>query len=137
MYEIRQINKPSSIPTLLHSIEHWVGYIEHYSRRWWAAFDGQEWVGWAGLQIFNPTTVLLTPCEVMLEARGHGLQKRFIQEREQWAITNGFEVALSLANYDNIISANNLIKSGYLLRDPWPGAAGMGLYFQKGLKNGV
>lgn len=141
MYEIRKVNRPSEIPSLFQSIEHWVGYIEHRSRQWWAAFEqtpeglpSNNWVGFAGLQIFNETTVLISPCEVDEDARGNGLQKRFIQVREQWALDNSYDKALSLTNYENIISANNLIKCGYILIEPWPGANGRGQYFEKNLR---
>jgi GNAT superfamily N-acetyltransferase len=120
--------------SLMHAIRAWVGYIEHSSRKWWVAFTAEGlWVGFAGLEIFDQNSVLLNPCEVKPKARGQGLQTRFIEVRERWAIQNGFTRALSLTNMDNIVSSNNLIKSGYKLRERLPGLSGLGLYWTKDL----
>ncbi len=94
----------------------------------------QDWAGFAGIQLDKSAkSAMMTPCEVKEPFRGHGLQKKFLQVREDWCRCNGYEKAFSLTFVHNIHSANNLIASGYKLRKPFFGSNGKGLYWEKRL----
>lgn len=94
-----------------------------------------DWVGFAGIQLDkDEKRAMMTPCEVKPEFRGHGLQKKFLQVREDWCRYNGYLTLNSLTFADNIYSANNLIACGYRLRKPFFGSNGKGLYWEKLLK---
>ena len=96
----------------------------------------EDWAGFAGIQLDTAAkAVIMTPCEVKPEFRGHGLQKEFLKVREDWCRYNGYQKAYSLTFAHNIYSANNLIASGYKLRKPLFGSNGKGLYFEKDLTN--
>lgn len=94
----------------------------------------QNWAGFAGIQLDKDAKrAMMTPCEVKPEFRGHGLQKKFLQVREDWCRYNGYLTLNSLTFADNIHSANSLIRSGYTLRKPFFGSNGKGLYWEKKL----
>lgn len=107
---------------------------ESSSRCFYNVAVSQNWAGFAGIQLdFDSKSVMMTPCEVKPEFRGHGLQKKFLQVREDWCRYNGYLTLNSLTFTDNIHSINNLIKSGFTLRKPFFGSNGKGLYWEKKL----
>jgi GNAT superfamily N-acetyltransferase len=138
MYHIQMIDKPSHIESLHEAITHWAGWIETTQRRWWVAIPPGEgptgWCGFAGVQLdFERKHVVMTPCEVKIDWRGHGIQKAFLRVREKWAVEHGFKESFSMTLAENLVSANNLIKCGYTLIPSPVWTNGKGLYFRKQL----
>lgn len=102
---------------------------------WWLAYMDDEPIAFAGLTPYDYITkpaAFLSRAGVLPKARGHGIQKRLIRARERTAKKDGYNRVITYTSYDNIISANNLIKCGYLLYTPnnlW--GVKNGLYFEK------
>lgn len=102
---------------------------------WWLAYYEDEPVAFAGLTLYDyieQPAAFLSRAGVLPKARGHGLQRRFIRAREKLAKKVGYHRIITYTSYESIISANNLIKCGYLLYTPkhdW--GIKHGLYFQK------
>jgi GNAT superfamily N-acetyltransferase len=102
---------------------------------WTATHDGKL-IGFctAGpLQV--PDSLFLSGAGVVPEFRGMGLQRRMIAVRENAARRAGCVCVVTYTSPHNLPSANNLIRSGYLLYEPhspW-GVAGA-LYFKKELR---
>lgn len=63
-------------------------------------------------------TVFLSRAGILPEARGLGLHRRMISVRLRWARKNGFKRAITYAQRDNIQSAVNLLRCGFMLYDP-------------------
>ena len=90
---------------------------------WWLAYAGGTPVGFAGIipsthahnaGYFSRVGVTRSHC-------GHALQLRFMRAVEAQARRNGWSAVVSDTT-DNVASANNFIRAGYLLykpRDPW------------------
>jgi GNAT superfamily N-acetyltransferase len=103
---------------------------------WWLATEGDLQVGFAGLHVFEEiSTAFLCRVAVAVTHRGQGLQRRFIRACERQCRTLGIRHMLTYVAPDNLVSANNFIKCGYLLYRPAyeygvPGA----LYFQKPMR---
>lgn len=145
-FNIYPVEKPSIVDSLYDEMCEWVGFIEDESRKWWVAYKDCEpfyfhntsvspnWTGFAGIQLDKDAKrAMMTPCEVKPEFRGHGLQKKFLQVREDWCRYNGYLTLNSLTLTDNIYSINNLIACGYRLRKPFYASNGKGLYWEKKL----
>jgi GNAT superfamily N-acetyltransferase len=106
---------------------------------WWLAYalDGaRDIAGFCGLtwSTLAPETGYLKRAGVLAEHRGAGLQRRFVKVREAKARRLGMRWVVTDTT-DNIPSANNLIKCGYLLfkpEVPW-GPSGATLYWRKTL----
>lgn len=102
---------------------------------WWLAYDNYEPIGFAGITIYDyikRPAVFLCRSGVIKNYRGLGLQKRLIRVREKAIKSLGYNRIITYTSYDNIISANNLIKCGYFLYTPdneW--GIKNGLYFEK------
>lgn len=105
---------------------------------WWVAYDSEEPIGFAGMTVYNyieKPASFLSRVGVLPKARGYGLQRRFIRTRERMSKKLGFNRIITYSSYENIISANNLIKCGYYLYTPdseW--GVKNGLYFEKVIK---
>jgi GNAT superfamily N-acetyltransferase len=156
-FNIYPIKEPSIIESLYDELCEWVGFVEDENRMWWVAYKdcepmpviygdsvispcfynthvSQDWAGFAGIQLDKDSKhAMMTPCEVKPEFRGHGLQKKFLQVREDWCRYNGYLTLNSLTLTDNIYSINNLIACGYRLRKPFYASNGKGLYWEKKL----
>jgi hypothetical protein len=105
---------------------------------WWFAHhsSGPYPIGFAGLEQSSKWANVgyLSRCGVVWNHIGHGLQQRFIRVRERKARALGWELLRSDCT-NNIQSANNLIRAGYVLfepKDPW-GPAKDTLYWRKEL----
>jgi GNAT superfamily N-acetyltransferase len=86
---------------------------------WWLAYCGKEVVGFAGLTYYPQlSSAFLSRVGVLPEYRGLGLQRRFIKARERQSVKDGYFRIVSYTSYDNVASANNLIKCGYRLYIP-------------------
>lgn len=86
---------------------------------WWIAYCDDEVVGFAGLTYYpHLSSAFLSRVGVLPEYRGLGLQRRFIRVRERQSVKDGYSRIVSYTSYDNVASANNLIKCGYRLYIP-------------------
>lgn len=136
MFTIRKVDDPRKVSdSLAICLQQWTYFVDHSEHFWWIAFSNNLWIAYGGAQIFNRHTLYIGPDHVLKEARGNGLQRKLIQVRERWARKNNFTNAIAVVAHDNIYSANNYIKAGYLLRKLWPGAEPKDccLYFEKNL----
>lgn len=100
---------------------------------WLASEDGSP-IAFASLTEYpdQPDTAFLSLSGVIPSARGKGLQKKLIKKREALCKKLGKTRIISYASYDNIYSANNLIRCGYRLYQPeWEWAVKHAYYFQK------
>lgn len=73
---------------------------------------------------------------VLAEHQGHGLQRRMIRLREQWARREGFHTIVTETVSHNTHSANNLAACGFKMFEPavpWGHKIGVGLYYKKAL----
>lgn len=86
---------------------------------WWFASNGVMVVGFAGMLKSRSTAQggYLFRVGVLENARGNGLQLRFIRVRERKARQLGMAQMVS-DTCDSIVSANNLIHAGYRLYAP-------------------
>lgn len=94
----------------------WLDLPAHY---WWSIrdADGKE-VGHAGLRVVDTATVFMGPTYVAPEARGNGLQRQALYVREEFARRSHYTRAITSTDRNNLPSANNLIRCGYLLSPP-------------------
>jgi RimJ/RimL family protein N-acetyltransferase len=104
---------------------------------WWLARDENNGpVGFAGLHVDNVDHGIGSLCRagVVEQARGHGLQQRFIKARAQAAKAMGLRRLITYTHVSNIPSSNNLIACGFRLYEPPKGWAEDGfLYWEKEL----
>ena len=92
------------------------------SHNYWLVYDRENSpVGFAGLDINKMAErpyAFLSWCGVLKEARGNGLQKRLIQARVRYGRRLGMERFVTYTSPDNVASANNLIRCGFLRYTP-------------------
>lgn len=103
---------------------------------WWLAYLDKEPVGFAGMVPSRryKNVGYLKRAGVSAEHRGHGIQLRFFKVREQKARKIGWTHIVSEST-NTIYSANNFIRSGYMLFEPkerW--AFESSLYWRKSLE---
>lgn len=113
-----------------HQVGPWDGH-------WWLVYDSQDDdkpIGFAGLtQDVQSSTGYLNRSGVLPVHRGHRLQVRLLRAREGRARRNGWNRLVSDTT-DNVPSANNMIRAGYLLFEPInPWAFKHSLYWEKTL----
>lgn len=84
---------------------------------WWIAFYGKRQIGFAGLEKIKNEGFLIRS-GVSKYFRGLGLQKRLIRTRIKKCKNLGIRKIITYTSYENIISANNLIKCGFKLYSP-------------------
>lgn len=86
---------------------------------WWIVYDGKTPVGYAGLKPSNRIVAAGYLCRVgvLPDHRGCGLQARLIRARLRAARKKGWHTVYS-DTYNNLPSANNLIRAGFRLY--WP-----------------
>ena len=100
----------------------------------WLATDATgESVGFASVRptTDTPKAAFLSRCGVLSGHRRNGLHKRLLKVREDYC-TGRFEYIWTYTALWNIGSANNIIRAGYLLFEPW-WATPDTLYFKKEL----
>lgn len=95
-------------------------------------------VGYASLKLVDGgSTAFLSKSGVLWNARGQGLQKRFIRVRERRARELGLSTIITYTSSDNVPSINSLISCGYKNYQPardWGLPFGNGgLYWKKKL----
>lgn len=85
---------------------------------WWVAWDRGEPVAFAGAYtlMHERNIVMLSRCGVLPSHRGRGLQIRLIRARLRWA--RGCTTVITYTDPTNVVSSNNLIRSGFLLYQP-------------------
>lgn len=103
---------------------------------WWLAFvDGQkEGVAFGGIQQSNwfSNGGYLCRSGVLPAHRGNRLQSRLLRTRESYAKRIGWQQVITDTTADNIASANNLIRNGYLMFAPkFPWGLTCSIYFKK------
>lgn len=101
---------------------------------WWILYDGKSPIGFCGLReyIDDPETVFLNLAGIIPGYRGRGYQRRLIKKREELAKVLGKKRIITYTSYDNLPSANNLIKCGYYLYEPrYQWGVEHAYYFQK------
>lgn len=85
---------------------------------WWLVHHDIELVGFAGMVPFDPFPRVgyLKRAAVLKEHRGNGLQKQLMEVREDKArASTDWTHIISDCHKDSVASANNFIRSGYLL----------------------
>ncbi len=88
---------------------------------WWVGFNEADVpVAYGGVKVVygDLTTAFLSRAGVLPEARGQGLQRKLLKLRIRWARAQGCKQIITYTHKDNTVSANNLIKSGFLLYTP-------------------
>jgi len=105
---------------------------------WWIAWVNGEGAGFAGLKILtgkNKGLAYLCRAGVLPLYRGLGIQRRLINTRVAAAARLGSKAVISYTSYENLPSANNLIKCGFKLYEPAETyGTKHGLYFWRDLK---
>lgn len=103
---------------------------------WWVGWKDEVPVAYAGARyIPEANAVFLSRAGVLPEARGQGIQRKLISLRLRWANTTGAKNAITYTHPLNHPSANNLIRSGFLLYSPqWQWAGPEFLYWIRKLK---
>jgi ribosomal protein S18 acetylase RimI-like enzyme len=86
---------------------------------WWIAEQGKIPVAYAGLRLVNCDWAGYIPAVgVRKQYRGQGLMQKMLSEIEKYARHRGLLYLVTYTASDNIPSANNFIKAGYML--DWP-----------------
>lgn len=116
--------------------------IETNVGHWWIAYENQTQkpAAFAALwpSVRSPHTGYLARAAVAEGHRGRGLQRRLIRVREAKARKLGWLVTVTDTNRDNIPSANNMIRCGYMLFEPpEPWGNPKSLYWRRVLSPGV
>ncbi len=135
-FTIKRYTDPRMVSdSLALCINEWNWFMDSKAHWWWVAFAERMWVAYAGLSVYDHSTVYMGPDHALREMRGFGLQRKLIQARHRFARRLGYDRAIAVVAHDNIHSANNYIRSGYTLREPWPGCDPKSycLYFEREL----
>jgi putative acetyltransferase len=88
---------------------------------WWCVFHGPDHiVGMAGMVPFEPFTNVgyLKRCYILPDHRGHGLQLRLLQAREDHARQLGWTQLVSETHLNNQSSGRNFERAGYRKCEP-------------------
>lgn len=101
------------------------------NRDWWVALGkGKEIAAYCGC-LYSEGVCIFVRAWVHQPYRGKGMQRKMIRERVKAA--SGCSVAITYVMPSNVHSANNLIKSGFVLYRPAYKWAGNQLYFTKSI----
>lgn len=102
------------------------------NRDWWVIEKNGEIIAYCGC-IYTEGICIFNRAWVHKKYRGIGIQKKMIDARLK-AAKSSCNVAITYTTFDNVPSANNLIKSGFILYNPLYAYAGNDkLYFIKKL----
>lgn len=101
-------------------------YKDWHSTTWWVVWGDHDIpMAFAGGLVWEPDHYFyLSRAGVLPKYRGYGIQRKLIQARHQHAKKLGLKGSYTYTNPENIVSSNNLIKSGFLLFQPtseWAG----------------
>lgn len=104
-----------------------------HNRDWWVILDDGKIIAYCGC-IYSCNVCIFNRAWVHKNYRGLGLQRKMIKARINAAYKNDCYVCVTYTTPCNTPSANNLIKTKFLLFDPEYKYAGKGmLYFRKKL----
>jgi GNAT superfamily N-acetyltransferase len=125
-YEIREVAGRDNEPAIRAFNRLFPAQFEDLERRhiesgyWWLVHGAGQIVGFAGLTQFTPFPGIgyLKRAAVLPEHRGRGLQSRLIEIRIEKAKSIGWTHIVSSCEISNISSANNFIRSGFVLCRP-------------------
>ncbi len=99
------------------------------NRDWWVAIHKKTIVAYCGC-LYSEGICIFVRAWVHKGYRGFGVQRQMIQTRLRAAAVKKCKTVITYTTYDNTHSANNLIKTGFLLYDPWYRWAGDMLYWK-------
>lgn len=123
LFDIREVNgaECSACLNSLHLATFPADEMADFTKgRWWIASDlyGRP-VAFAGGQVLDhiPGYAYLSRAGVLPEARGQRLQSRLIQARSRGFKRRGTKTLVT-TTFHNPTSANNLIRSGFLMYSP-------------------
>jgi ribosomal protein S18 acetylase RimI-like enzyme len=93
---------------------------DYLKAHWWLARTADRGIlaGFAAVEILPNRRAYMSRVGVLPWARGNKLQRRFLAVRERLAKKHGCTRAITFTTRHNSVSANNLIRSGYL--SYWP-----------------
>ena len=101
---------------------------------WWLLENGDELCGYCGMVPYPAyETAFIYAVGVTAAYRGQGLQRRMMRAMERQARRDGLTRVVTYTDESNIWSANNFIRSGYVLYVPPQGHAPGWLNFWKRL----
>jgi GNAT superfamily N-acetyltransferase len=103
--------------------------------RWWIAYRGRVPVAYLGMiaSTHYPNAGYFKRVGVLPEHRGQGLQARLMRVMERAARQSGLDLLVSDTT-DNVPSANNFVRSGWLMFSPeFPWSFPQSLYWRKAL----
>jgi GNAT superfamily N-acetyltransferase len=106
---------------------------------WWIVYLDTEPVAFAGLVPFDPCLHVgyCKRCYVKPDHHGHGLQFRMLMAREKKARELGWTMIVSECGENNLWSASNFRKAGYIEFEPeQPWAKEPSIYFKKEIRYG-
>jgi RimJ/RimL family protein N-acetyltransferase len=102
------------------------------NRDWWVIVDDNNIIAYCGC-LYSQKICIFVRAWVYKEYRGLGIQKRMIKARIKYA-KKICTTVITYTSTNNIISANNLLKNGFLLYNPMYKYSGSDvLYFKKDL----
>lgn len=135
MMQLRMVTEAAEAATLAARCPQAFEWLKVPAHAWWVAERDSDGAlaGWSALRLMPDKVGFSGPTFVEEWARGHGLQRRFIEAKERHARQLGLERIRSSTDVDNVWSANNLIRSGYLLEPCWDPRYPHDLYFVKTL----
>lgn len=117
------------LAAIAESSKHWTDPLPAGS--WWV-LDGDPEHGYAGAEVISDV-VRLTRCYVAQSHRGSGAQRRLIRARLTWGRRHGATSASTYTHGDNVASARNLIRCGFLLTRVTSTAEGVWLTWERAL----
>lgn len=101
------------------------------NRDWWVAVEEDQIVAYCGCLYSSDDICIFVRAWVQRNYRGWGMQKRMINARLKAARVSCV-AAITYTTYDNVHSANNLIRCKFLLYEPQYAYAGRDkLYFKR------
>jgi GNAT superfamily N-acetyltransferase len=89
---------------------------------WWLTYEVEtgNCVAFAGIKRYKYTTnVYFCRAGVHRNHRNQGLHHMLLKKRIDWCKANNIFYAYTYTSNDNYASANNLIRHGFLLCEPW------------------
>lgn len=102
------------------------------NRDWWVIISNEKIIAYCG-SWYSYGICMMCRAWVSREHRGKGLQRKMIAMRIAAAKQKGCSNVITYTTFDNHPSANNLIRSKFLLYEPAYKYAGEQLYFKKSI----
>lgn len=98
----------------------WTGHIRPTRGDWWIVSRGGKEAAYCGIvpSYQTPNAGYLSAAAVLPEFRGHGLHRRMLRVRIKHAREMGWTQLFTETIFDNVYSANTMIKCGFLQFKP-------------------